>query len=302
MDNRRRVSGGPVTVRRMRGGLLIREARLRAGLTQAQLAERLGASPGDVDRWEGGAAEPPYASVAAAARACELQLIPRLAKLDDSEYLTAHWHLDLSVAGRLRVLRDMLNQERTLWDAGRRNGLIAEERLPYETRPMLQAEAILEVLARHRVRFVVIGGVAAILHGSPFATRDADITPAMDRENLERLGGALRELEAHLRTPDDPGADLPFDPVAELLGRGQVWNLTTPFGDLDLSFVPAGTTGYDDLLRDATILELAGLRVRVASLADVIRSKEAAGRDKDLQVVPTLRKLLERLDEQSRRD
>lgn len=284
----------------MRGGLLIREARLRAGLTQSQLAERLGAAPEDVNRWEDGAAEPPYASVAAAARACELQLIPRLAKLDDSEYLTAHWHLDLSLADRLRVLRDMLNQERTLWDAGRRAGLIAEERLPYEARPMLQAEAILEVLARHRVRFVVIGGVAAILHGSPFATRDADITPAMDRENLERLGGALRELQARLRTPDGIGVDLPFDPVSATLGRGQVWNLTTPSGDLDLCFVPSGTTGYEDLLRDADTMELAGVRVRVASLADVIRSKEAAGRDKDRQALPTLRKLLARLDERER--
>ena len=284
----------------MRGGLLIREARLRAGLTHEQLAERLGTSPDEVGRWEAGATEPPYASVAAAARACELQLIPELAKLDDSEYLTAHWHLDLSVVDRLRVLRDMLDQERTLWDAGRRAGLIAEEPLPYETRPMLQAEPIMEVLARHRVRFVVIGGVAAILHGSPFATRDADITPAMDRENLERLGGALRELQARLRTPDEGGAELPFDPVAEQLGRGQVWNLTTPLGDLDLCFLPAGTTGYDDLLRDADTMELGSVRVRVASLADVIRSKEAAGRKKDRQVLPTLRKLLARQDERER--
>ena len=284
----------------MRGGLLIREARLRAGLTHEQLAERLGASPDEVGRWEAGATEPPYASVAAAARACELQLIPELAKLDDSEFMTAHWHLDLGVADRLRVLGDMLSQERTLWDAGRRAGLIAEEPLPYETRPMLQAEPIMEVLARHRVRFVVIGGVAAILHGSPFATRDADITPAMDRENLERLGGALRELQARLRTPDEGGAERPFDPVAEQLGGGQVWNLTTPLGDLDLCFMPAGTTGYDDLLRDADTMELGSVRVRVASLADVIRSKEAAGRTKDRQVLPTLRKLLARQDERER--
>lgn len=284
----------------MRGGLLIREARLRAGLTHEQLAERLGVEADQLGAWEAGVAEPPYASVTAAARACELQIIPRLVKLDDSEYLTAHWHLDLAVADRMRVLRDMLDQERTLWDAGRRAGLIAEERMPYETRPMLQAEAILAVLVRHRVRFVVIGGVAAILHGSPFATRDADITPAVDRENLERLGGALRELQARLRTPDDTGADLPFDPVAEGLARGQIWNLTTPLGDLDLSFVPSGTTGYEDLLRDADTMELAGVTVRVASLADVIRSKEAAGRDKDQQVLPTLRKLLARLDEQER--
>lgn len=284
----------------MRGGLLIREARLRAGLTHEQLAERLGVAPDEVDAWEGGAAEPPYASVAAAARACELQLIPELTKLDDSEFITAHWHLDLGLEDRLRVLGDMLVEERSLWAAGRRAGVLAEEPLPYETMPMLQARAILEVLARHRVRFVVIGGVAAILHGSPFATRDADITPAMDRENLERLGGALRELQARLRTADEGGADLPFDPVAEVLGRGQVWNLVTPLGYLDLAFMPSGTTGYEDLLRDAETMEIAGRPVRVASLADVIRSKEAAGRKKDRQVLPTLRKLLAKQDEQER--
>lgn len=72
-----------------------------------------------------------------------------------------------------------------------------------------------------------------------------------------------------------------------------VWNRVTRVGDLDLSFVPTGTGGYEDLRRDSLVVDLRGVTVRVASLADVVRSKEAAGRPKDLLALPTLRRLLE---------
>jgi predicted nucleotidyltransferase len=73
-----------------------------------------------------------------------------------------------------------------------------------------------------------------------------------------------------------------------------VWNLTTRYGDLDISFVPTGTGGYDDLVRDAIEVELRGTRVQLASLADIVRSKDAAGRDKDHRALPVLRELLAR--------
>jgi predicted nucleotidyltransferase len=66
----------------------------------------------------------------------------------------------------------------------------------------------------------------------------------------------------------------------------------TDHGDLDISFVPNGTHGYADLVRDATEMEIDGVRVSVASLADIIRSKQAANRDKDLRVLPVLRRIL----------
>jgi hypothetical protein len=77
---------------------------------------------------------------------------------------------------------------------------------------------------------------------------------------------------------------------------GKIWTLTTKHGDLDLVMTPAGTGGYADLIRDSEELRIAvdpELRVNVASLADVIRSKEAAGRDKDRATLPLLRRTLE---------
>ena len=150
--------------------------------------------------------------------------------------------------------------------------------------------AMLDVLGRHGVRYVLIGGLAAAIHGSPYVTVDVDVTPAADTENLDRLSAALRELRAKVRAE---GETLPFAHDGESLGRNGIWNLTTVFGDLDLTLVPAGTTGFDDLTRDAVDLEVMGVVVRVASLADVVRSKAAAGRPKDAAQLPLLRRLLE---------
>ena len=70
------------------------------------------------------------------------------------------------------------------------------------------------------------------------------------------------------------------------------WNLTTDVGDVDVAFQPAGTQGYPDLRRDATAAELYDVTVHIASLNDVIRSKQAANRPKDQRIVPTLREIL----------
>ena len=158
----------------------------------------------------------------------------------------------------------------------------------------LRPRELFDVLNRHGVRYVVIGMLAAALHGSPLATQDADICPAQDPDNLERLASALRDLDARLETPDRPeGVALPYD--GKFLAQVEVWNLVTRFGHLDVSFRPPGTRGYDDLRREAVTLDVGGgLRVPVASLLDVIRSKEAAGRQRDRQALPTLRELLAR--------
>lgn len=152
---------------------------------------------------------------------------------------------------------------------------------------------IIEVLHRHRVRFVVIGGFAALAHGSPFPTGDIDITPAADPDNVSRLSDALRELDARIRTSSDPEG-LPFAHDAQSLAAGSVWNLVTRCGDLDISFHPAGTAGYADLARGAGDVEALGVTIPIASLADIIRSKQAANRPKDQRVLPTLRELLAR--------
>jgi hypothetical protein len=156
--------------------------------------------------------------------------------------------------------------------------------------PELDPEAILSVLVEHNVDFVVIGGLAAAAHGSVLPTFDIDIVPKTDPDNLARLSAALRELDARIRTDADEG--LPFDHDAESLAAAGMWNLTTAHGDLDLTFVPSGTTGYSDLVRDAEEAPFFGVAVRIASLADVIRSKQAANRPKDQRVLPVLREIL----------
>ncbi|MDA2893359.1 hypothetical protein PDG61_20765 [Mycolicibacterium sp. BiH015] len=157
----------------------------------------------------------------------------------------------------------------------------------------LDLARLLEVLERHQVVYVLIGGLAAVYHGSPFPTEDADITPDTDRRNLDRLAAALGELNARVRTESEPGG-LPFACDANSLAAVRTWNLTTDAGDLDLNFEPDGTRGYPDLHRDAARVSLYGASAEIASLADVIRSKQAANRPKDQRVLPTLREILSR--------
>lgn len=162
--------------------------------------------------------------------------------------------------------------------------------VPYEP------DRLLEVFERHGVRYVVIGGFAAMLRGSPYDTTDVDVTPERSELNLRRLSAALEELDAAVRVDAESAADLPaleLDPAA--LDRFQTLALTTKHGNLDICLVPDGTQGYRDLRRGATReLITETLEIPVASLADVIRSKEATGREKDLLHLPTLRRLLER--------
>ncbi len=161
--------------------------------------------------------------------------------------------------------------------------------------PEFDPERILEVLASHDVVFVLIGGLAAATHGSPFLTQDVDITPDAHLANMDRLSRALTELGARIRAEGVDGG-LPFDHDGESLTAVGVWNLTTQFGDLDISLIPTGTEGYPDLFRGATTVTTAGVRVSVASLEDIIRSKQAANRPKDQRVLPTLRELLANRD------
>ncbi len=149
-------------------------------------------------------------------------------------------------------------------------------------------ERLLEALSRHKVNFVLIGALAARLHGFPRLTADADITPAEDKPNLERLAAALNELDAKIYTESVPEG-LPFDCSPVMLARAKMWNLITKAGRLDIAFEPAGLEGYDDLKKDAERFEAFGVKFFVASLDDIIRSKEAAGRPKDLDDVAILR-------------
>jgi hypothetical protein len=151
-------------------------------------------------------------------------------------------------------------------------------------------ERLIRTLSRHRVKFVLIGALAARLHGFPRLTADADVTPANDKRNLERLAAALKDLDAKVYTESVPEG-LAFDRSAAALSRASMWNLVTSAGRLDIAFLPAGTKGYEDLARGAERFEAFGVRFLAASLDDIIRSKESTGRAKDEDDVVILKAL-----------
>ena len=161
--------------------------------------------------------------------------------------------------------------------------------------PPLDAPAIFAILDVHQVEYVVVGGYAAQVHGSTRVTTDVDVTPERSTANLDRLAAALRDLGGGIRV-NDLEEGLPFDTSAEALAGMKTLNLRTPFGDVDLTFEPDGTEGYADLARAAEPHTIGSVRVLVAALADVIRSKTAAGRQKDLLALPELHDLARRAE------
>lgn len=155
--------------------------------------------------------------------------------------------------------------------------------------------AALQVLVKHRVDFVVIGGIAARLWGSALITRDLDICYSRAPANLDRLASALRDVHARLRGVKE---DVPFRLDARALGAGDSFTFTSDVGDLDCLGTPTGTGGYDDLRADAELMDIDGLRIWVTSLADLMDMKRAAGRNRDLQALENLAALR---DERGRR-
>lgn len=154
-------------------------------------------------------------------------------------------------------------------------------------------ERVIRTLARHQVRYVLIGALAARLYGFPRVTADIDITPDREPGNLVRLAAALRELRAKVFTENVPEG-LAFDCSATALSRADMWNLVTSAGRLDVAFAPTGTEGYDDLSKGAVRFEAFTVPILAASLEDIIRSKAAADRPQDRQDVPLLRAILRR--------
>lgn len=142
------------------------------------------------------------------------------------------------------------------------------------------------------VRFILIGGVAARVLGSPSLTSDLDICYARDKANLEALAAVLIGVHARLRGVKEK---VPFRLDARTLAAGDSFTFETDLGDLDILGTPSGTTGYDDLVRDANEIQVDGRKVLVASVDDLIRMKLAAGRPKDRVEVEILGALREEL-------
>jgi len=163
----------------------------------------------------------------------------------------------------------------------------------------LQPQELFDTLARHHVDYVLIGGLAATLHGSSALTNDADICPDSSPENLRRLAAALEDMKARIRTDAQPGG-VAVTADADFLRRVRLVNLTTRYGDFDIAFEPGGSDGYQDLTERAVDVAIDGITVRVASLADIIRSKEAADRPKDRATLPVLYALQDEIAKSAR--
>ncbi len=162
-----------------------------------------------------------------------------------------------------------------------------------------QPESVIRLLGRHGVRYVLIGGLAAVTHGAPLVTQDVDLCYARDADNVDRLVAALREVNASAprsrsnapfptRCADDPKGRCVHVSPATSAG----WTSWPP---------PAGTSGYEDLARTADAFDLFGYRVLVAAVDDLIRMKRAAGRPKDLLAVEELGALRDELDRRAER-
>jgi hypothetical protein len=156
---------------------------------------------------------------------------------------------------------------------------------------------LLPLLVRHSVRFIVVGGGAAIAHGLARLTYDVDVVYARDPENIRSLCAALQNHQPYLR-----GAPrgLPFHWDEQTIKAGLNFTLTTSIGDLDLLGEVTGGGTYNELLPFSEELTAFGIQCRFVTLERLIQLKRAAGRPKDLEVIAELQALLEERDRQNR--
>lgn len=153
------------------------------------------------------------------------------------------------------------------------------------------------VLSGGRVDYIIVGGVAAGIHGALRTTLDLDIVYARDPANVGRLVAALEPFHPYLRGAP-PGLPFRFD--AETVFRGLNFTLTTSLGDLDLIGEITGGGGYEALKSSADVVELEGFRCLVVSLHKLIDLKRAAGRGKDREALAELEALLEERERSDR--
>lgn len=147
----------------------------------------------------------------------------------------------------------------------------------------LQIEPLLAALAKHGVAFVIIGGFSLSVHGVVRGTKDVDVVPAPDPDNLGRLVDALAALDAEVMLADDfDPRELGIEPDREGLALGGNWVLRTRLGRLDVMQDVPGVRGYDQLHQGSVEVEVpdAGM-LRFAGFDDLIAMKTAAGRPQD---------------------
>lgn len=148
----------------------------------------------------------------------------------------------------------------------------------------LDAERILRVLDEHGVEYILIGGLAVQTHGHVRTTNDADLIPAPDPANLERLASALRALDARVLNPGQEGVEVD----AKMLPRATIWQFTTRDGGIDVMHEVPGGRSYSELSDRVLHVKLGNVDVPVVGLDDLIQMKLARGRTVDLADVAAL--------------
>jgi transcriptional regulator with XRE-family HTH domain len=253
----------------MTSAQIIREARLKAELTQTELAQRIGRDRAQVARWETGGQDPSFENLRSVVEACGFTLKLEIAEREQDTLLDTELDRSLLLAPqqRLQALLDGLG------DAAAEGATFD----PY---------VLFEALERHRVGYVVIGGLARVIHGSGELTRALDIVPSLRENNLRHLAGALEDLGASR-------AALAAVQAPEL-AEGVPLTVATSVGRARVVPSPWGTRGYDDFRIRSNRENLGqGLRPKIAATVDLVRMLEASTRTRDVDRLQRLRRLME---------
>jgi transcriptional regulator with XRE-family HTH domain len=242
---------------------LIREARLRAGFTQAELAHRSGRERSVIARWEQGGSAPSLETLLDLLAVCGFDLPLELAERDESALAALRENALLTPERRVG---QMLRTRAKL-------GAKGDEPAPFDS------YAILTVLERQRVAYVLIGSFARVVHGVDEIAHELEISPSRQPPNLARLRRALHELGATERAANLEPSEGTF---------------ATEHGPLTVAWEPSGSRrGYTDLRRAASREPIGrGLRPPVASAADLAGMLGALGRDEDRRSILALRRLI----------
>jgi transcriptional regulator with XRE-family HTH domain len=279
-----------VTKPRKPAGELLREARTAYGVSQHELATRANTTQSAISRIESGKVSPAFETLRELLRLLGADLVLGAEARDTGVDVTlnernfelppsARVERGLAWAGEVRRIQRQVGVE-----PGEKTGGPGpwDDMNAQGDKPLLEAGPLLDALDRKEVDFVVIGGVAGLAHGSAYPTYDLDIAYARDARNLERMAAALRTMRVTLRGAPD---DLPFKVDARTLGAGMNFTFLTEFGAFDILGEVDGVRSYDELRSPASIEQVGGIPVRVASLNHLIGMKRRVDRTKDQLMV-----------------
>lgn len=258
---------------------LLKEARQRTGLTQAELGRKTGRTQSAIARWERGEVKPSLDTLRELVGACNLSLSLDLLAPDDSYIWDIRQQLELEPEDRFRVMVETAdNLWRTEWSI-KSSGKLKRHR--FDPLPVLSA------LDELNVDYVLIGSIAGSLRGSPLIPTDRRLVlvPSDDASNRSAIQKTLMQFKARSVKSND--AYSRFDP-------SDLWHIDLLSLTVEIKYKPVGTMGYSDLQRGAEFLEVqAGLMVLTASTLDLLRISRAAIRPLERSMVPALSTLLE---------